>query len=133
VIEDRTSARTAAWEQPGGSLIPARWLCSEPMPWVSHACIVSRAVHDRPARATEARAHARSRRRAGASLRNSPDRRPSSALADAAGDVAERFDLRAYDAVHLASAMEVDDGSIVVVTWDRAPASAAGLDAAPPV
>jgi hypothetical protein len=55
------------------------------------------------------------------------------ALADAAGDVAERFDLRAYDAVHLASAMVVDDGSIVVVTWDRAPASAAGLDAAPPV
>jgi hypothetical protein len=37
-------------------------------------------------------------------------------LADAAGDVAERFDLRAYDAVHVASAMVVDDGSIVVVT-----------------
>jgi hypothetical protein len=37
------------------------------------------------------------------------------------------------DAVHLASAMVVDDGSIVVVTWDRALASAAGLGAAPPV
>lgn len=55
-------------------------------------------------------------------------------LAEAAGDVAERFDLRAYDAVHLASALVVDDGSTVVVTWDRAlatAASAAGLDVAP--
>lgn len=55
-------------------------------------------------------------------------------LAQAAGDVAERFDLRAYDAVHLASALVVDDGTTVVVTWDRAlatAASAAGLDVAP--
>ena len=55
-------------------------------------------------------------------------------LARAAGDVAERFDLRAYDAVHLASALVVDDGSTVVVTWDRALASAAsraGLGVAP--
>lgn len=55
-------------------------------------------------------------------------------LAEAAGDVADRFDLRAYDAVHLASALVVDDGSTVVVTWDRAlagGASTAGLDVAP--
>jgi predicted nucleic acid-binding protein len=55
-------------------------------------------------------------------------------LARAAGDVAERFELRAYDAVHLASALVVDGGSTVMVTWDRAlasAASAAGLDVAP--
>ena len=55
-------------------------------------------------------------------------------LARAAGDVAERFELRAYDAVHLASALVVDEGSTVVVTWDRAfasAASAAGLGVAP--
>lgn len=55
-------------------------------------------------------------------------------VARAAGDVAERFRLRAYDAVHLASALIVNDGSTVVVTWDRALATAAsqaGLDVAP--
>jgi predicted nucleic acid-binding protein len=56
------------------------------------------------------------------------------ALANAAGYVAERFALRAYDAVHLASALVVDEGDTVVVTWDRAlasAASAAGLGLAP--
>jgi len=55
-------------------------------------------------------------------------------LARAAGDVAERFGLRAYDAVHLASALVVDEGDTLVVTWDRAlasAASAAGLGVAP--
>ena len=57
-------------------------------------------------------------------------------LAQAAGDGAKRFDLRAYDAVHLASALVVDEGSTVLVTWDHAlasAASAAGLNVAPPV
>jgi predicted nucleic acid-binding protein len=55
-------------------------------------------------------------------------------LARVAGDVAERFALRAYDAIHLASALVVDGGSTVMVTWDRALASAAStarLDVAP--
>jgi uncharacterized protein len=59
---------------------------------------------------------------------------PLLAEAAGAGDVADRFDLRAYDAVHLASALVVDDGSTVVVTWDGAlagGASTAGLDVAP--
>lgn len=47
-------------------------------------------------------------------------------VARAAGDVSERFALRAYDAVHLASALVVDEGDTVVVTWDRALANAAG-------
>ena len=55
-------------------------------------------------------------------------------VARAAGDIAESFGLRAYDAVHLASALVVDEGDTVVVTWDRAiatAASAAGLGVAP--
>ena len=57
------------------------------------------------------------------------------ALARAAGDVAERFALRALDAVHLASALALGGSDTVVVTWDRtlsSAASAAGLGIAPP-
>ncbi|MGI8615575.1 MAG: type II toxin-antitoxin system VapC family toxin [Actinomycetota bacterium] len=56
------------------------------------------------------------------------------ALARAAGDVAERFALRALDAVHLASALALGGRDTVVVTWDRSlalAASAAGLGVAP--
>ena len=55
-------------------------------------------------------------------------------LARAAGDVAERFALRALDAVHLASALALGRSATVVVTWDRTLASAAaaaGLGIAP--
>ena len=58
------------------------------------------------------------------------------ALARAAGDVAERFALRALDAVHLASALALGTRETIVVTWDRALASAAtaaGLGVAPSV
>ncbi|MBA3737619.1 MAG: type II toxin-antitoxin system VapC family toxin [Actinobacteria bacterium] len=56
------------------------------------------------------------------------------ALARAAGDVAERFSLRALDAVHLASALALGGRETVVVTWDRGlarAATAAGLGLAP--
>jgi hypothetical protein len=56
------------------------------------------------------------------------------ALARAAGDIAERFALRALDAVHLASALALGRSDTVVVTWDRTLASAAaaaGLGIAP--
>jgi predicted nucleic acid-binding protein len=82
-----------------------------------------------------AREHARSKRELGRAFRSLAIVEVHPSLVEAAGDVAERFDLRAYDAVHLASALVVDDGSTVVVTWDRAlasAASAAGLDVAPP-
>jgi uncharacterized protein len=55
-------------------------------------------------------------------------------VARAAGDITESFGLRAYDSVHLASALVVDEGDTVVVTWDRAlatAASVAGLGVAP--
>ena len=55
-------------------------------------------------------------------------------LARAAGDAAERFALRALDAVHLASALALGGRDTVVVTWDRElarAATAAGLGLAP--
>lgn len=55
-------------------------------------------------------------------------------LAREAGDLAERYTLRGYDAVHLASALSVDDDATTVVTWDvdlAHAATAAGLSVAP--
>lgn len=46
-------------------------------------------------------------------------------LAARAGDYAEELGLRGYDAVHLATALELGDEEVVVVTWDRDLARAA--------
>jgi uncharacterized protein len=46
-------------------------------------------------------------------------------LAVAAGEVAERHRLRAYDAVHLAAALTLGDPTVVFATGDRRLASAA--------
>lgn len=40
-------------------------------------------------------------------------------LARRAGEHAEDLGLRGYDAVHLATALELGDGEVVLVTWDR--------------
>lgn len=40
-------------------------------------------------------------------------------LAQSAGELAELHGLRGYDAVHLASAISVQDAGLVTVTWDR--------------
>lgn len=45
-------------------------------------------------------------------------------LAHAAGELAERHGLRGYDAVHLASALAIDDPDLVMATWDRGLAAA---------
>jgi predicted nucleic acid-binding protein len=42
-----------------------------------------------------------------------------SGLARRAGQHAEDLALRGYDAVHLATALELGDEEVVVVTWDR--------------
>lgn len=39
-------------------------------------------------------------------------------LALRAGELAEDFELRGYDAVHLASALELGEENVVLVTWD---------------
>ena len=57
-------------------------------------------------------------------------------IAFAAGDAAEQYGLRGYDAVHLATAISLQDESLVVATWDIDLASAciaAGLPVAPRV
>ena len=51
-----------------------------------------------------------------------------------AGELAERHALAGYDAVHLASALSLDDRSTVIATWDRdlrVAASAAGRTVVP--
>jgi predicted nucleic acid-binding protein len=40
-------------------------------------------------------------------------------VANAAGDLAERYRLRGYDAVHLSSALTLEDANLVLVSWDR--------------
>jgi predicted nucleic acid-binding protein len=47
------------------------------------------------------------------------------ALAQSAGELAELHGLRGYDAVHLASAISVEDAGLIAVTWDRDLANAA--------
>ena len=39
-------------------------------------------------------------------------------LATTAGDLAERWALRGFDAVHLAAALEVATDDLVMATWD---------------
>jgi uncharacterized protein len=39
-------------------------------------------------------------------------------LAHLAGELAERHGLRGYDAVHLASAISIEDAGLLTVTWD---------------
>lgn len=47
------------------------------------------------------------------------------ALARSAGELAELHSLRGYDAVHLASAISVEDAGLLTVTWDHDLADAA--------
>lgn len=46
-------------------------------------------------------------------------------LARQAGELAEEFELRGYDAVHLATALDLGDEDVVLVTWDGALSRAA--------
>jgi uncharacterized protein len=46
-------------------------------------------------------------------------------LAKSAGELAERYALRGYDAVHLATALSIDGPGVVLVTWDPVLAGAA--------
>lgn len=46
-------------------------------------------------------------------------------LARSAGELAAQYGLRGYDAVHLASAISIEDPSLVTITWDEDLAKAA--------
>lgn len=55
-------------------------------------------------------------------------------VAEAAGQLAERHNLRGADAVHLASALEIGTDDLVVAVWDRrlhAGAAAEGMAVSP--
>lgn len=55
-------------------------------------------------------------------------------LARSAGTVAEEFELRGYDAVHLATALTLGENAVTLITWDGDLADAAveaGLPIAP--
>ncbi len=52
----------------------------------------------------------------------------SASIVDSAADLAELHGLRGYDAVHLASALALEDSELIVVTWDRDLARAAGTE-----
>jgi uncharacterized protein len=55
------------------------------------------------------------------------------AVARRAGDLAERHELRGFDAVHVASALATDAGDVVIASWDervRRAAQAEGLSLA---
>ena len=56
-------------------------------------------------------------------------------VARSAGELAERWSLQRYDAVHLASALEIQDPELILATWDgdlsRA-ARLAGVAVSPP-
>ena len=59
---------------------------------------------------------------------------PTRGLMQEAGNIAERHNLRGYDAVHLASALTVEKPHIVIAVWDvrlRDAAEASGLSIAP--
>lgn len=87
----------------------------------------------RSGRLTRAR-YARARERSARILEQIGVVELTAPLANLAGDVAERYGLRALDAIHLASALAGDAGDTVMVTWDRklgAAAREAGLNLAP--
>jgi predicted nucleic acid-binding protein len=59
---------------------------------------------------------------------------PGELLSIEAGELADEYGLRGYDAVHLASALAIDAPRVVVATWDRelaAAASSCGCAVAP--
>ncbi len=59
---------------------------------------------------------------------------PTAAIVRVAGELAERYGLTGYDAVHLASALTLVEDGVIAVSWDerfRRAATRAGLRLAP--
>jgi hypothetical protein len=107
--------------------------------WLEADRVVSAATIIVEARAAVARrltgrAAARATRELGSRLDAMEVAAIDDALLQLAASTAGRFRLRALDAVHLAAALEIEDESLVLATWDRElarAASSAGLAVAP--
>jgi uncharacterized protein len=125
------------FDEPGSELAAELWDRAE--------SVVSSQLVYPEARAAAAAAHRR-RRITSATLRRAVDKIDElcaeldvigldPGLAHSAGDLAEARGLRGYDAVHLATALSIDDDSLLLATWDgdlaRA-AVAAGCSVSPP-
>lgn len=95
--------------------------------------VAALAAAGRSGRLTEA-SHAVAVRRAGEVWERVDEVVLDGPIARAAGVIAHRHALRAADAVHLATALDVRDPRLVMVTWDRrlhAASLEAGLTVAP--
>lgn len=125
------------FDEPGSELAAELWDRAE--------SVVSSQLIYPEARAAAAAAH-RGRRITSATLRRAVDTFDGLStelevigldpdLARTAGDLAEVYGLRGYDAVHLATALSIDVDSMLLATWDgdlaRA-AFAAGCSVSPP-
>jgi len=125
------------FDEPGSELAAELWDRAE--------SVVSSQLIYPEARAAAAAAH-RGRRITSATLRRAVDTFDRLCtelevigldpdLARTAGDLAEVYGLRGYDAVHLATALSIDVDSMLLATWDgdlaRA-AVAAGCSVSPP-
>lgn len=134
---DTSALIKLVFDEPGSELAAELWDRAE--------SVVSSQLIYPEARAAAAAAH-RGRRITPATLRRAVDRIGElyteldvigldPELAHAAGDLAEVHGLRGYDAVHLATALSIDAGSMLFTTWDcdlAHAAAAAGCSVSPP-
>ena len=125
------------FDEPGSELAAELWDRAE--------SVVSSQLVYPEARAAAAAAH-RGGRITSATLRRAVDRIDELCaeldvigldpdLAHSAGDIAEAYGLRGYDAVHLATALSIDGDSLILATWDANLARAgvaAGCSVSPP-
>jgi len=125
------------FDEPGSELAAELWDRAE--------SVVSSQLIYPEARAAAAAAH-RGRRITSATLRRAVDTFDGLCtelevigldpdLARTAGDLAEVYGLRGYDAVHLATALSIDVDSMLLATWDGDLARAAvatGCSVSPP-
>jgi predicted nucleic acid-binding protein len=99
--------------------------------WVEGRAALARARRERRLGPS---AFERARRRLEELLVESDFVEPSPALVAVAAELSEAYALRAYDAVHFASAVSLGESDLIVATWDgdlRRAAQQAGFAVAP--
>jgi predicted nucleic acid-binding protein len=115
VREDGSRAATLLWDQ-ADAVITSR---------LTHAELWAALAAARRARRLSATSHARAKRAADERLDQCGIVDVAERIVRSAGDLAESRSLRAYDAVHLASALTLVPVDVVLATWDADLARAA--------